>query len=326
MIKNGLFEQWTDFGTGLSKTLQFTFWNACVFAFTAITAFASINSCPTSTASTTRAFTGGSSYTLTIPGTGSGSPISNSLTGVNASNSNTGCTAIDLTFNNFAVTSTGTNDVGNVLATAGNTYMFVSPSGTSQINPDTVNFATIQGTADQADQAINDGTTNYKTQTGESFTTTQSYTVSDSGASGIQAVVLTVFGITIQTGGSGTFTLDICQKGTGSVNPTGNITSQTLCNTAVGGTGIFQTITITLATGSSQLAELFPTGHPGFIDVTQVATVTGGTAAGNETGFYTFSDEFYESPEPSTFLLLAAGLALAGLTRLRACFGADKRT
>ena len=125
-----------------------------VFSF--MTAFAAINNCPTSTTSTTRAFTGGSSYTFSIPGTGAGTTISNSLTGVNAQNSNTGCTAIDLSFNNFNVASTGTNDVSNVLATASNTYMFLSPNGTTQTSPDTVNFATIQGTANAPDQMINE--------------------------------------------------------------------------------------------------------------------------------------------------------------------------
>ena len=298
-------------------------------AFASLSTFAAVNNCPTANTSLSRTFTGGNPYTVSTPGTGAGSsPISNSLTGVNAElaagGGTPGCTAIDLAFSNFAVTSSGTNDVG-VLPSAGGTYMFVSPSGTTQTNPDILTFATIQGTGAAADGAVNDGTTNYKTQTGQTFTSTMSYGVADSAPSGIEGVLVTVFGIMVQTGGSGSMVVDTCAKGTGSINPTGNITTQAQCNTAVGGTGVFQTTTITLSTAASLAGEILPTGHPSYINITQVITVTGGSAANNETGFLTFSDEFFETPEPSTFLLLGAGLALAGLTRFRA-FGADKRT
>jgi PEP-CTERM motif len=273
---------------------------------TSMSAFGAINNCPTSNASLSRTFTGGATYTVTVPGTGTGTPISNSLSGVNAT---AGCTAIDLSFSNFGVVSTGTNE--NTLPSLAGTYMFLSPSGTTQTNPDTVTFAGLQGTGAGVNDSIDDGVDNYKVQTGMSFTSTQTYDVTDSTGPGIEAIVLTVFGVTIQTGGSGSIVVDLCQQGTGAHTPTGAVTTATACNTAVGGSGgVFQTITLNLSTAASLTAEIFPTGHSGYVDITQVINLTGGTTATNETGFLTFSNEFEETPEPSTFILM--GFALAG--------------
>jgi hypothetical protein len=282
-------------------------------ALTSMSAFGAINNCPTSSTSLSRTFTGGSPYTVTVPGTGTGgtpgTPISNSLTGVNATS---GCTAIDLTFSNFSIASAGTNE--NTLPSLDGTYMFLSPSGTTQTNPDTVTFADLQGTGLGADNKVNDGADNYKVQA-TSFTTTQSYDVTDSTGPGIEAIVLTVFGVTIQAGATGSIMLDICQQGTGAHTPNGAVTTGPECDTAVGGTGgVFQHVTLTLSTAASLTAELFPTGHSGYVDVTQVISLTGATGATNETGFLTFSDQFQESPEPSTFLLM--GSALAGVVAL----------
>jgi hypothetical protein len=91
------------------------------------------------------------------------------------------------------------------------------------------------------------------------------------------------------------------------------------------GTGVFQTSTITLAQLASQTASISFAGHPTHVDVTQVITLTGGTG-NNEIGFLTFSDQFEESPEPSTFVLLGTALAAVVFTRVRSAFGADKRT
>jgi hypothetical protein len=282
-----------------------------VLAFTAMTSFASINNCPVTIGSLSRTFTGGPTYSgVVVPGSTTSTPLANSLSALGTA----GCTAIDLTFSNFAVVGTGTNE--NTLPSLAGTYLSVTPTGTTQTGPDTLLFATLQGDGTGADGAQNDGVDNYKVNNSETFTTTQSYAVTDSVATGILEVLLSVNDITIATGGSGSVSIDTCLKGTGTTNPTGNITTQAACNTAVGGTGVFQTSTITLAQLAAQTAAIYLTGHPTYVDVTQVITLTGGTG-GNETGFLTFSDQFEETPEPSTFLLLGPALALAGFRAAR---------
>jgi hypothetical protein len=316
MIKQGLDGFCSDIRTSLATTSQFI----SVLAFTAMTSFASINNCPVTTGSLSRTFTGGPTYSgVVVPGSTTGTPLANSLSALGT----VGCTAIDLNFSNFAVSTTGTNE--NALASLAGTYLSVTPTGTTQTGPDTLLFATLQGDGTGADNAQNDGVDNYKVNNSETFTTTQSYAVTDSASRGIFEVLLTVNDITIATGGSGSFGIDTCLKGTGTNNPTGNITSQAACNKAVGGTGVFQTSTITLAQLASQTASISFASHPTYVNVTQVITLTGGTGI-NETGFLTFSDQFEESPEPSTFVLMGTALAAVVFTRFRASFGADKRT
>lgn len=283
-----------------------------VLVLTSMTAFAAINNCPVTTGSVNRTFTGGPAYTgVTIPGSTTGTPLPNSLSGVNAAS---GCTAIDLSFSNFALTSSGTNE--NTPPSLAGTYLSVAPTGTTQTGPETLLFATLQGTGLGLDNATNDGTDNYKVNNGETFTTTQSYAVTDSMGTGIFAVLLTVNDITIATGGSGSVTIDTCLKGTGSTQPTGNVTTQAQCNAAVSGVGVFQSSSITLAQLAAQTASISFSPHPTYIDVTQVITLTGG-AGTNETGFLTFSDLFDETPEPSTFVLLGAALAVVAALRFR---------
>jgi hypothetical protein len=206
------------------------FYRCLCFVFAALTAFATTNNCPVTTGSLSRTFTGGPTYSgVIVPGSTTGNPLSNSLSALGA----VGCTAIDLNFSNFAVSSSGTNE--NALPSLAGTYVSVTPTGTTQTGPDTLLFATLQGDGTGVDTAQNDGVDNYKVNNSETFTTTQSYAVTDSVSTGIFEVLLTVNDITIAAGGSGSFSIDTCLKGTGTANPTGNITSQTACNTAVGG-------------------------------------------------------------------------------------------
>src|ERR1700720_328212 len=78
--------------------------------------FASTNNCPHATST---------QFATTVPGPAGGSP-DNTLTAINGINgAGLGCTAVDLVFNNFSVSSAVYNH-----ATADSTYLYVSPSGT----------------------------------------------------------------------------------------------------------------------------------------------------------------------------------------------------
>jgi hypothetical protein len=97
----------------------------------------------------------------------------------------------------------------------------------------------------------------------------------------------------------------------------GAITSLSACGVA-GGTSFSSTGTIALIQEASEVASLGLSSHPKNIDVTEVFTLTCTTACGfDETGFLTWSDQFEESPEPSTFILLGTALAGIALLRLR---------
>ena len=293
-----------------------------LLAFTSMTAFAAINNCPVSTGTiATRTFSGGSAPTysnIAVPG--------DSTTNYLASLGSAGCTVIDLSFSNFALTSTGTNE-GNLPFAAG-TYLSLTPTGTTQTGPDTLLFSTLQGNGtanpeNPTTPTANDGVDNTKVTASQSFTTTMSYGVADSLGTGILGIVLTVNDITVQTGGSGTVSIDTCSKGATVV--TGAITTAAACTAASAG-AVFSTTTITLAQLASQSASISLSSHPTYVDVTQVINLTCSSCGTAETGFLTFSDQFEETPEPSTLVLLGTGLALAGFTRFRASVGADKRT
>jgi hypothetical protein len=280
-------------------------------------AFASTNNCPGNSTtgptpgSVTSTLSGGPTYSgISIPG----ASTTNNL----ASLGSAGCTAIDLSFSNFTQTSSGTNE--NSLPSAGGTYVSITPAGTVATTPDTLLFSTIQGDASGADGALNDGVLNTKVDGTESFTSTMSYGVTNSAPTGIYAVVLSVNAITLAAGGSGTVTIDTCLQGNGVDQPTGNITNAVECKIAAGGgmgAGIFQTSTITLAQLVSQSTTIALATNSTYADITQVIKLSCTSCGSNETGFLTFSDQFDESPEPSTFILIGTGLGAAALVRFR---------
>lgn len=280
-----------------------------VFALTSISALAGINSCPVTTGSLNRTFTGGPTYSnVVVPGATTGPLFSNSIGTLGTA----GCTTIDLTFSNFALSSTGSNE-GNLPSAAG-TYLSVTPTGTTQTVPDTLLFATLQGNGTSTDNTENDGVDNFKVNNSESFTSTMSYSVADSVGTGVLGVMLTVNDITISTGGSGSVTIDACSNGATVI--TGSITSAAQCTAASSG-AVFSTATITLAQLASQSATLAFASHPTYVDITQVISLTCSSCGSDETGFLTFSDEFMETPEPSTFVVLAPLIALLAFRRFR---------
>jgi len=282
-------------------------------------ASAAINNCPVTTSTQSQGFTGGPTYSnVTVPG---GGPTTKISTFASA-----GCTAIDLTFANFGISTTGTSSVSNWLApSTGNTYLSVTPIATTQTGPDTLLFATVRGTG--ADTGIdnggaNDGQNDYKVSNNDQVTTTVTYDITAGAGPGLYQIVSTVIGANFANGGSGSAVFDTCLQGTGSVSPTGAITSQSACNSAVGGVGVFQSQTLTLSTAPSLSSTLGLGGAANYLDLTEVFSLdcSGcGTNPQLRSGFVTFSNEFDEVPEPATFGLVGAVLlGLAGWVRRRA--------
>ncbi len=91
-------------------------------------AWATSNTCPNTTSSSS-VNNLATNNTVTIPGTGGGTPA-NDLNSLGA----TGCTAVDWNFVNFN-NSTFTGDGGNGAGTLAGTYLAETPAGTYQVEP-----------------------------------------------------------------------------------------------------------------------------------------------------------------------------------------------
>jgi hypothetical protein len=277
-----------------------------VFGFTSTFAMAAPAACPTSIASLSRMFsgTGAPTWTVNVPGSSTTNNLANLTTA-----GTTGCFATDLTFSAFAVSSTDTGTLEHAAPTALGTYLAESPDA------DTLLFSSLQGTGLGADGAQDDGTDNFKVDTTETLGTTVSYGISDSKATGLFGVELTIDGITVQTGGSGSFTIDSCSKGATVI--TGSITTTGQC-TAAGGNVFSTSGPITLVQGQTESVSLsFGATHPTFVDLTEVFNLACTSCATTETGLLSFDNDFFESPEPSTFGLL--GTALAAIVAISVC-------
>ncbi|HEV1287101.1 MAG TPA: hypothetical protein VNU44_17400 [Bryobacteraceae bacterium] len=266
--------------------------------------FGTMNNCPNTTAN--RSVSNGStSNAVTIPGAGPG----NSLTTLGS----VGCTAVDLTFSNFN-NSTFTGAGQNGIETLAGTYLAETPAGVGnnpQTNPDTLLFATVRGTATSgADGNNNDGNNNWVTSGAGVIADQITYNVGNSGNNAtavIYGLVLTVTEPVIQVGGaSGSIVVDICEG----ASPQTQITSAKACTTA-GGTA-FLTSTLTLATNPSQTLSVAFSTPVSALDITTVINLNGGGGP-HVAGFDTFSEQWEESPEPSTLILLGPALAGVGL-------------
>jgi len=273
--------------------------------------FCATNNCPVTSSSQSQSFVGGSFVynNITVPDTGTGAKLSG-LAGEAAG----GCTAIDLAFTNFAVSATGNS--GNALTT-GNTYLLVDPSGTTQTSPDSLLFATVRGTGTgggAVDGGSEDGVNNYVVTGANTYAITNSFDVTDGGGTLLLDILQTVGDIGMTSKSSGNVTLYTCLQGTGTTAPTGPVTTQAACNTAAGANGvttfgIFQTEVQTLSTAASLQMDLVLSTPTTYADVTQVINLSGG--GGTDTGgFVTLDDQFDETPEPSTFVLLGTALAV----------------
>jgi hypothetical protein len=269
------------------------------------------NSCPSSTSSTiSRTLTSGPTYSgVQVPGTGTST--NGALTNANAGNgAGLGCTAVNLTFNNFTVASSGTNESSlpnaSVEGTAGATYI-------AQTTADLLLFSTLQGAGTGADGSAQDGTLNYKVDQSESMTAATAFTVADSKTS-ILSVTLSVNDITIASAdGSGTASFYVCEGGT-FTGGGGGVNAPTGCSS--GGT-LVKDANVALIQEANQTITLALPLHPATIDVEQIFTLSSSAATTDETGFLTFDDQFQESPEPSTFILLSTSLAAVAVLKHR---------
>jgi hypothetical protein len=263
-------------------------------------AVAGINNCPNTTSSSS--VSNGVATTLqTIPG--SGATTANSLNTASLAGA-VGCTAVDLTFSNFTVTGSGG---ANGALTAGGTYVAETPAGVTAnpgANPDVLTFASVRGTATSgADGNNNDGNNNFESnQATNAVSDDIAYAVSAAAGSKIYAIVLTITDPVVQSTATGTFQLDVCTGGTATGIHTTSCPSGTLVQSAV----------VNLTSAVSQTVSLSFSSPVTYADLTTVIALNG--SAGNVAGFGTFSEQFDEAPEPSTFVLL--GGALIGIGAL----------
>jgi hypothetical protein len=272
-------------------------------------AFGSTNNCPNATA-TSSVNNGTTSNNTVIPGAGPGNDLS-TLGSV-------GCTAVDFKFSNFNNSTFGGNGENGVETLAG-TYVAETPAGTSNnpmIDPDTLTFGTVRGTATvDTNGDNNDGSNNWiSNHSGNAVTDNINYNVANSGTgpnpgAGIYGIILTVYNPAIGTTDTGSIVVDICEG----ASPTGQITSSAAC-TAASGTA-FVTETLTLTTAASQTLDIALSANPTALDITTVINLTGG---GGVAGFGAFSEGFEEVPEATTLALVGVGLAALGLLRFRA--------
>ncbi len=272
---------------------------AAVLVTWASLAVAGINNCPNTTASSSVS-NGFAASIQTLPG--SGATTANSLNTASLAGA-TGCTAVDLTFSNFAVTGSGGTDGA---LTANGTYVAETPAGVTAnpgANPDVLTFASVRGTATVGtDGDNNDGNNNFQSNLITNVASDDvAYTVSAAPGSKIYAIVLTVTDPVVQNillnTATGTFQIDVCVGGTATGIHTTSCPSGTLVQSPV----------FNLATAASQTFALSFSTPVTYADVTTAIALNGFVT--NVAGFDAFSEQFDEAPEASTFFLLGGGLA-----------------
>jgi len=265
-------------------------------------ASAATNNCPNTTASSP-VNNGVTTDTTTIPGAGPG----NDLTTLAA-----GCTAVNLTFSNFALDNHGTTGTGSSVLTLGGTYFAETPAGVGNplTTPDNVLLATVRGTAAiNTDGDVNDGSNNWVSNSNSaqhSVNNDLAFLVTEGGVLKLSALTVTITNPVVQGNASGSVTVFVCEGGTA----TGIVTTGGACT---GGTLVSHVFTLTTAATQS---FTFNFASPQTrIDVTSSILLQGGTASA-ASGFDTLGFSFIEiTPEPSTFVLLGSALACVGLLR-----------
>ena len=259
-------------------------------ALSAAAAFGATNACP--------------------PSNGSGLPASGAVVDNNVSSPGFPggpgpagtCTAVDLTFSNFAVI----NLVNRLYVYGG------GGAGNNPVaNPLFLTFATERGTATGVDTSNDDGVNNFTNKVTTPFVVGFQDTANViSGTDKIDQLKISVGGLVIN--GSANLQVIACEN----VSISGNFTAGQ-CTTA-GGTVVTQTLD--LSTATSLTLALTPTT---VVSINNKVTLVGlgGGGTNNASSFLTMTNEFDQitapigTPEPATFAML--GSALVGLGFLR---------
>lgn len=293
--------------TGVARRLVFL---AAIAAMSAPFTFASLDSCitPSSTSASGRTDTTSGVPIAANPGSGADDFASLSTSPV------TGCSGTDINFQNF--TQTGVSS-GN----GGSGGVYVSLLSNSDLSAGAVDavFSTIRGSdgssggsSTYGNGGTNDDRNNW-TGGSSGDTYVVDYTANATGGAYFQYVTIDLNGLNIGAAGydgsAGSFagTISLCLGGTWSSGGTGG--------TCSAGNGNIDTITYVAGTNTYNVAlsTTYTT-----IGIENSFTLTNGSGyQGGTTWLTSFDEDFAESPEPGSFLLLGAGLAGLAFVRLR---------
>jgi hypothetical protein len=266
----------------------------------ACSALATVNNCPSGTATATVSSGAGTNPNVPIMGAG-GSPA-NDFASLGAP----GCTNVDLNFNNFAGSFSGTG--ANGILTLAGTYFASTPSGTAYdplTSPTSVLISSVRGAANvSTDEDNNDGNNNFisKTSSGSHHVNDSlAFVITDSNPTLLINSINVTVNFPVNQGVTGTITFNTCLGGT----VTGIVTGAGSCTS-----GTFFATAMTLVTGNSQAFLITLPSAQSRIDFTSAIVLAG--AGNNYVGFDSIGFSFQEAaPEPSTFVML--GSALIGL-------------
>jgi hypothetical protein len=251
-------------------------------------------------------------------------------TGFTSGNLTAGCFQVDQSFGNFAVgggTGSGTQSTAD-------TYMYTTSGGAAQA----IVFSDI---ADSANKSTNDTAVDYETNIHENgdAVTFQFVFYSNLGTSGtpnalaaneaLAAIAIQLEGVTLAAGTGNN--IEVSAVGcTSATNTLAVATNNGGLFTACAGTGnpggssltsiplTFTSANITGGAGGTlPLGSLFSSSLAGIDQVALDISVTIDATGANNNEFTDLEVEF-NTPEPSTFVLLGTALAVIGLLRLRA--------
>ncbi len=225
-----------------------------------------------------------------------------------------GCGAVNQTFGNFNVSNSpsgGASTYAWMSQNSTSTNLFFTGLAGTDANPgtrDNTNGYTVNGT--NGTTGTNDAEIQYLTQFG---TGTAKSVTTDS------VLLVTINGVTMNTNANSSIVVTINLCGNATSAGTATIANQADCTALGGSSGGFSSATHTFTTASNltgtgtlQFAFVLPSGFSSFAVDTDITLNARGT--GSTTSFISFEESF-ESPEPSTFILL--GSALAGVAWLR---------
>jgi hypothetical protein len=255
-------------------------------------AFASTNSCQTSNTNSI-AVAGSQIAGVAIARAGAASPNADDFATLNGA-AVPGCSTVDLTFNNFSVTGTGTSTGGTYISTTTNQNL-----ATGAV---TAIFSTVRGADNNATNGNNnDSTQNWLGSQPTATTYTTNYELTSSDVV-VRYFFLSLQGVQLGTGtsaGTITGTVSLCL---------GANWSGSSCS------GTTQTVTLTSGTNYYSIALTNPSTIIG-IQNSFILKDGNGTGNAGSTFITAFDETFAMSPEPSTLVLMAS--ALLGLAFVR---------